>query len=453
MLFTGDAARATDTMTGEGIGQALETGRAGRPGRERPGRGPELAARYAGPSAGLAVDDRVAAALSRVLGHPEGASGAIRLTAPPTGSAASSLAGCSRTTRGRSSRPRPAGTGTSSARPAPTAIGRRRPDRIAARRSAAPTPGWSVKSPSGYVLAVTKLGFDGDVAIVTGAGGGIGREHTLLLASRGARIVVNDIGGDVNGAGTDRGPAERVASEIRDLGGEAVADTHSVATPEGGEAIVTTALDAFGRVDVVVNNAGILRDRTFQNVTAELLDPVIAVHLAGAFNVTRPAWVKIARAGLRSGRQHVIELGHPRQLRAEQLRRGEDGAGRLHPGPRGGGRQVQHQGERHRAARQDPDDRGRPRRARFAALDPRLVSPVVCFLAHRDVPLSGEVLTVGGGRVARFFIGMTTGYFNRDLSPEDVRDHLDAICDEAGYSVPGSAADEFQVLADLLGRG
>src|SRR5438132_3376389 len=134
------------------------------------------------------------------------------------------------------------------------------------------------------------LGFDGKVAIITGAGGGLGREHALLLASRGAQVVVNDLGGSVSGEGGSEGPAHTTAREINDLGGVAVPDTNSVSTPEGGEAIVQTAIDAFGRVDIVMNNAGILRDKTFQNMTPDLLNPVLDVHLKGAFNVTRPAW-------------------------------------------------------------------------------------------------------------------------------------------------------------------
>src|SRR5439155_22191335 len=123
------------------------------------------------------------------------------------------------------------------------------------------------------------LGFDGKVAIVTGAGGGLGREHSLLLASRGALVVVNDVGGAVDGTGGDAGPAQQVVDEIKAKGGEAIADTNSVATPEGGQAIVQSALDAFGRVDIVVNNAGILRDKSFHNLTPDLVDPVIDVHL------------------------------------------------------------------------------------------------------------------------------------------------------------------------------
>ncbi len=135
------------------------------------------------------------------------------------------------------------------------------------------------------------LGFDGKVAIITGAGGGLGKQHALSLASRGALVVVNDLGGAVDGSGSDAGAAQLVVEEIKAAGGEAVANTDSVATPEGGEAIVQTAIDAYGRIDIVVNNAGILRDKTFHNMTPDLLDPVLDVHLKGAFNVTKPAWV------------------------------------------------------------------------------------------------------------------------------------------------------------------
>ena len=110
-------------------------------------------------------------------------------------------------------------------------------------------------------MSADKLGYDGKVVIITGAGGGLGRQHALLMASRGALVVINDLGGAVDGSGSDKGAAERVVDEIKAAGGEAVADTNSVATPEGGRAIVQTALDAYGKVDVVINNAGILRDK------------------------------------------------------------------------------------------------------------------------------------------------------------------------------------------------
>src|SRR5215831_11273998 len=142
--------------------------------------------------------------------------------------------------------------------------------------------------------------FDGKVAIVTGAGGGLGRCHALELARRGARVVVNDVGGAVDGTGASTSAAEQVVDEIRAAGGDAIANTDTVATPEGGAAIVQCALDEFGRVDAVVNNAGILRDAAFKNVTPELLDPVVDVHLKGAFNVLRHAWPLFREQG--SGR-------------------------------------------------------------------------------------------------------------------------------------------------------
>src|SRR6266545_1836653 len=121
------------------------------------------------------------------------------------------------------------------------------------------------------------LGFDNKVAIVTGAGGGLGRSHALELARRGARVVVNDLGGAIDGSGHSNGPAAQVVREIETHGGEAVANTDSVATVEGGSAIVQSALDAFGRINIVVNNAGILRDKAFHNMTPDLVDAVIDV--------------------------------------------------------------------------------------------------------------------------------------------------------------------------------
>ena len=134
------------------------------------------------------------------------------------------------------------------------------------------------------------LGFDGKVAIITGAGGGLGRSHALELARRGALVVVNDLGGSVDGTGSGTTAAQAVVDEITAAGGEAVANYDSVATPEGGQAIVQTALDALGRVDIIINNAGILRDASFKNMDADKVDPVLDVHLRGAFNVTQPAW-------------------------------------------------------------------------------------------------------------------------------------------------------------------
>lgn len=114
---------------------------------------------------------------------------------------------------------------------------------------------------------MSALGYDGKVAIITGAGGGLGRQHALMMAKRGALIVVNDLGGSIDGVGSNASAAQIVVDEIKAIGGEAVADHNTVATPEGGQAIVQTAIDTYGRVDIVINNAGILRDKAFHNMT------------------------------------------------------------------------------------------------------------------------------------------------------------------------------------------
>ena len=314
---------------------------------------------------------------------------------------------------------------------------------------------------------MTDLGFDGRVAVVTGAGGGLGREYALLLASRGARVVVNDTGGSTAGEGTDEGPAENVAREIRDLGGEAMADTHSVATPEGGKAVVHTALDAYGTVDIVVNNAGILRDAPFHDMTAELLDPVLDVHLKGAFFVTRPAWNAMREQGYgrvvnttsaagvlgtanksNYGAAKTGLIGLTRVLAAEGAAYGiKVNAVAPIALTRMLTQSMTRTGAQGKASEQEPDRAERSMtvermRSFVDSLDPALVAPVVAYLAHEDCPVSGEMYTVGAGHVARFFVGRTDGYFNPALSMEDVRDHFEEIRDEEGYTVPKDPGEE-----------
>ena len=296
---------------------------------------------------------------------------------------------------------------------------------------------------------MSDLGYDGKVAIITGAGGGLGKQHALLLASRGARVVVNDLGGSVSGEGADKGPAENAAQEIRDLGGEAVSDSNSVSTPEGGEAIVQTAIDAYGRVDIVINNAGILRDKTFHNMTADLLEPVIDVHLKGAFYVTRPAWVKMREQGY--GR--IVNTSSGSGVLGNF---GQSNYGAAKMGLVGLTRVLANEGAKHniKVNAIAPIARTRMTEELMGAaaekLDPELVSPLVAWLVHEDVPVTGEIYTVGGGRVARFFIGMTHGYYNPKLTLEDVRDHFDEIRDEKGYTVPANPGEEMKLMFDII---
>ncbi|WP_083662730.1 SDR family NAD(P)-dependent oxidoreductase [Mycobacterium sp. IS-2888] len=314
----------------------------------------------------------------------------------------------------------------------------------------------------------TPLQFDDRVAVITGAGGGLGKEYALLLASRGARIVVNDTGGSVTGDGSDGGAAAAVAEEIRQAGGQAVPDTHSVATPEGGKAIVDTAIRAWDRVDIVINNAGIVRDAPFEDMTADLLEPLLDVHLKGAFHVTRPAW-KVMREQ-RYGRV-VNTCSAAGILGAEHM----SNYGAAKTGLIGFTRVVAAEGAGHNIkvnaiapiaytrmlARELENATGQRAAENDAAaqevlddlvgqylrkLDPALVAPVVAFLAHQDCPVTGEIYSVGAGQVSRFFIGRTTGFYSPALSVEDVRDHLGEIRDETGYTVPAGPADEMSQL-------
>ena len=297
---------------------------------------------------------------------------------------------------------------------------------------------------------MAELGYDGRVAVITGAGGGLGWEHAKLLASRGALLVVNDVGGEVDGHGASS-VAEQRAQEIRGLGGEAVASADTVATVEGGRAIVQTALDAYGRVDIVVNNAGILRDKSFHNMTPAMVDSVIDVHLRGAFNVTQPAWVhmreqsygRIVNTSSSSG-----ILGNFGQANYGAAKMGLVGLTRV-LAAEGAQRNI-------RVNALAPVARTRMTQellGRFAEkLDPALVSPVVAWLVHEDCPVSGEIFTAAGGRVARFFIGMTEGWARPgSLSPEDVRDHFEDIRDPAAATIPAGPGDELAALLKVLG--
>ena len=314
----------------------------------------------------------------------------------------------------------------------------------------------------------TNLRFDGQVAVITGAGGGLGKEYALLLASRGARIVVNDIGGSVTGDGSDTTAADAAAAEIRDLGGEAIADSHSVTTPEGGQAIVDTALDTWGRVDILINNAGIVSDAPFEEMTADRFEPLLDVHLRGAFHVTRPTW-KVMRE---QGYGRILNtcsaagiLGSPGMTNYGSAKTGLIGLTRVLAAEVGSDdikinaiapiaytRMLAHSLE----GAGQPDDPAAQAvlddlvSQYLKKLEPALVAPVAAFLTHRDCPVSGEIYTVGAGHVSRFFIGRTKGFYSPTLSIEEVRDQLDTIRDEADYTVPGGTADEMAELFAMI---
>ena len=294
-----------------------------------------------------------------------------------------------------------------------------------------------------------EIGFDGQVAIITGAGGGLGRQHALLMASRGALVVVNDLGGAVDGTGSDKGAAERVVEEISAAGGEAVADTSSVATVQGGQAIVQAAVDAFGKVDIVINNAGILRDKAFHNMTEELVSPVIDVHLRGAFNVTGPAWVLMREQGY--GR--VISTSSAAGLFGNF---GQANYGAAKMGLVGFTKVLAVEGAKYNIKANAIAPLAKTRMTEDLlgtfgdSVGPELVAPLVTYLAHESCEPTGRAFSVGGGRVAEVFVAETTGWGSRELTPEDVRDHLGEIEDREGYAVPAGVADETGLFVTFL---
>jgi NAD(P)-dependent dehydrogenase (short-subunit alcohol dehydrogenase family) len=294
------------------------------------------------------------------------------------------------------------------------------------------------------------LGFDGKVAIITGSGGGLGREHALLLASRGALVVVNDLGGAIDGTGSDKGAAERVVDEIKAAGGEAVADTNSVATPEGGAAIVQTALDAFGRIDIVVNNAGILRDKSFHNMTGELWGPVIDVHLHGAYHVLSAAWPKMREQSygrVISTTSGAGVFGAFGQANYASAKMGLVGLTRV----------LAVEGAKYniKANAIAPVARTRMTEELLGPLadkvEARFVSPIVTYLAHESCQATGRIFSAAGGRVAEIFIGEGPGFFDPELSPESIAANWDAVTNRDTFDVPTQMPDEIALYIKTLG--
>ena len=285
------------------------------------------------------------------------------------------------------------------------------------------------------------LGFDGKVAIITGAGGGLGREHALMMASRGALVVVNDLGGAVDGTGSDKGAAERVVDEIKEAGGEAVANTNSVATPEGGAAIVQTAIDAFGRIDIVVNNAGILRDKSFHNMTPDLWAPVVDVHLNGAYHVTAAAWPHMREqsygriVSTASGAGIFGNFGQANYGAAKMALVGFTNVLAIE----GASKNIKANVIAPVAKTRMTEDLLGPLGEKVA---PQYVSPIVTYLAHESCEPTGRIFSVAGGRVAEIFIGEGPGFTDPDLSPESIAANFDQVTNRDTYDVPNQMGEE-----------
>lgn len=274
-----------------------------------------------------------------------------------------------------------------------------------------------------------QLRYDGRVAVVTGGGRGLGRAYACLLASRGARVVVNDTGGSRQGEGQDASPASEVVAEIAAMGGEAVSCLESVATPDGGKAIIEKALDTFGRIDILVHSAGNVRFAGLEEMSYEDFDAVLDVHLRGAFHVVRPAFPVMRKAGygrivLTSsiagiygdrdvanyaaaktgaiGLANVVALeGEPHDVRCNLILPGA----------------ITRMAEERDIGEHPP------------TMGPDMVAPTVAWLAHESCRLTGELLVSLGGRVARAFMAETRGIYSDCWTIESIAEQMQAIRD------------------------
>jgi NAD(P)-dependent dehydrogenase (short-subunit alcohol dehydrogenase family) len=295
------------------------------------------------------------------------------------------------------------------------------------------------------------LRFDGRVAIITGAGGGLGRSHALELARRGAQVLVNDLGGSVDGSGASASAAQLVVDEITSAGGVAAANHDSVATAEGGQAIVQAALDAFGRIDIVVNNAGILRDKAFHKMDASMIDPVIDVHLKGAFYISQPAFTLMREQGY--GR--IINTSSASGLFGNF---GQANYGAAKAGLAGLTRVLAIEGATKgikvnaiapiAATRMTEDILGEL----AAKVSPETVTPLVAYLAHEDCAVTGNIYSVAGGRIARIFMAETQGVVLAENTPEAVQADIARIdeLDLNKFHQPASLDDETTIIGKAI---
>ena len=298
---------------------------------------------------------------------------------------------------------------------------------------------------------MSDIRFDDRVVIVTGAGGGLGRTYALDFASRGAKGVVNELGGASDGTGAAASMADQVVKEISEAGGTAVSNHDSVSTPEGGESIVQTAIDNFGRVDVVINNAGILRDKTFAKLSPEELEIVLDVHLKGAFFVSQPAF------------RNMKDNGYGRFVFTASAAGifgnfGQTNYGAAKMGLVGLSNVLAVEGLKYniRSNVIAPIARTRLTENLLGPLAENLaaecVTPLTVYLASEANENTHDIYSVGGGRFARIFVGLCPGWMAEGgagtvVTAEDVQANLDQIRDPEGYIIPTSIADEMGLVA------
>lgn len=290
---------------------------------------------------------------------------------------------------------------------------------------------WKAAPVPGAAAEMDKINYNDRVAVVTGAGGGLGRTYALELAARGCKVVVNDLGGSRDGTGASSSAADTVVEEIKAAGGEAVANYDNVATPEGGEGIIKSAIDAFGRIDIVVNNAGILRDKSFVKMEPDNWNAVVAVHLSGAYNVTKPAFKLMKAQGFgriimtTSAAGLYGNFGQTNYSSAKMALVGLMNTLKIE----GAKYNIKINTIAPLAASRLTEDIMPPEM--FAKMKPEFVSPMVLYLASEECQESGQIFNVGMGYFNRaaVFTGPTTQLGDADNPPtvEDIADNWEAI--------------------------
>jgi NAD(P)-dependent dehydrogenase (short-subunit alcohol dehydrogenase family) len=303
---------------------------------------------------------------------------------------------------------------------------------------------------------MAELRFDDRVAVITGSGRGLGRAYAELLAARGAKVVVNDVGGSLKGEGVDAGPAQDVVDAIKAAGGEAVACTESVATPEGGKAIIQAALDQYGRIDILIHNAGNVRYGSLKEISYEDFNAVLDVHLKGAFHVVRPAFPIMCEAGygrivLTSsigglyGNHRVVNYG---MSKAAMI--GLNNVAALEGAAEGVKCNIIVPGAVTRMA-EGLDI------SQYPPMQPELVAPAVGWLGHESCSITGEMVIAMAGRIASAFIGETPGVYQPSWTIEEVGEAIDAIRDTSEPVifpvVPDAHVDHIRYSFAMATRG
>ncbi|OBG89129.1 short-chain dehydrogenase [Mycobacterium sp. E802] len=303
--------------------------------------------------------------------------------------------------------------------------------------------------------------FNEQVAVVTGAGRGLGRVYALELARRGAAIVVNDLGGTMTGHGADAAVADQVVEEITAAGGTAVASYDSVDSAEGGEAIVRTAVERFGRLDAVVSNAGIFNSIPFDELTPDDWRRMLSVHLDGGFYLTQPAY----RVMKRQGYGRFVFIASSAGMFGQHL---EAHYAAAKAGLVGLTNVIALEGAPHgilantvlpfAVSRMVTETLGDPKvledNGFFRSIRPELVAPLVVYLASRDCRSSHQNFSACAGRFARVFIGLGRGWMappDSDLSAEDIARHLSEVSATEPFTIPGSIYDEVFDVTERLG--